>query len=146
MCPWPDMSRTRPGHVPDVSSKCLCPDHFGTSPNRTSATRRSGGTCHPLQSSYTSLIGYRSSTLRFRGLFHSLAYPRHFSMMCHGGGSYALTSGRLCWRRRPWKRQGTRSPSRYIPSSSKWRVGAIPGLFFQGPLWIFSRAKGQVER
>ena len=32
MCPWPDMSRTRPGRVPDVSSKCPCPDHFGTFP------------------------------------------------------------------------------------------------------------------
>ena len=39
MCPQPDMSRTRPGHVPDVSSKFPCPDHFGTSPNRTSATK-----------------------------------------------------------------------------------------------------------
>ena len=39
MCPRPDMSRTRPGRVPDVSSKCPCPDYFGTSPNRTSATK-----------------------------------------------------------------------------------------------------------
>ena len=39
MCPRPDMSRTRPGRVPDVSSKCRCPDRFGTSPNRTSATK-----------------------------------------------------------------------------------------------------------
>ena len=39
MCPWPDMSRTRPGRVPDVSSKCPCPDYFGTSPNRTSANK-----------------------------------------------------------------------------------------------------------
>ena len=41
MCPRPDISRTRPGHVPDVSSKCPCPDHFGTSLNRTSATKLS---------------------------------------------------------------------------------------------------------
>ena len=33
------MSRTRPERVPDVSSKCPCPDQFGTSPNRTSATK-----------------------------------------------------------------------------------------------------------
>ena len=39
MCPRPDMSRTRPRRVPDVSSQCPCPDHFGTSPNRTSATK-----------------------------------------------------------------------------------------------------------
>ena len=39
MCPRPDISRTCPGHVPDVSSKCPCPDHFGTSPNRTSETK-----------------------------------------------------------------------------------------------------------
>ena len=39
MCPRPDMSRTRPGRVPDVFSKCPCPEHFGTSPNRTSATK-----------------------------------------------------------------------------------------------------------
>ena len=39
MCPRPDMSRTRPGHVPDVSSKFPCPDHFGKSPKRTSATK-----------------------------------------------------------------------------------------------------------
>ena len=39
MCPRPDMSRTRPGRVLNVSSKCPCPDHFGTSPNRTSATK-----------------------------------------------------------------------------------------------------------
>ena len=32
MCPLPDMSRTRPRHVLDVSSKCPCPNHFGTSP------------------------------------------------------------------------------------------------------------------
>ena len=39
MCPRPDMSRTRPGRVPDLSSKFPCPDYFGTSPNRTSATK-----------------------------------------------------------------------------------------------------------
>ena len=32
MCPRPDMSRSRPGHVPDMYSKCPCPDHLGTSP------------------------------------------------------------------------------------------------------------------
>ena len=42
MCPRPDMSRTRPGRVLDVSSKCPCPDHFGTSPNRTNATKMIG--------------------------------------------------------------------------------------------------------
>ena len=31
--------RTCPGRVPDVSSNRPCPDHFGTSPNRTSATK-----------------------------------------------------------------------------------------------------------
>ena len=41
MCHWLDMSRTRPGRVPDVSSKCPCPEYFGTSPNRTSATKLS---------------------------------------------------------------------------------------------------------
>ena len=39
MCPWPEMSRMRPVRVPGVSSKCPCPDHFGTSPNRTSETK-----------------------------------------------------------------------------------------------------------
>ena len=38
-CPRPDMSRTRPGRVSDVSSKCPCPDYFGTSPNSTSAIK-----------------------------------------------------------------------------------------------------------
>ena len=33
MCPRPDMSQTRPGHVPYVSSKFPCTDHFGTYPN-----------------------------------------------------------------------------------------------------------------
>ena len=40
MCPWPDMSWTRPRRVPDVYSKFPCPDHFGTYPNRTSATKK----------------------------------------------------------------------------------------------------------
>ena len=31
------------GHVPDVSSYCPCHDHFGTSPNRTSATKATQG-------------------------------------------------------------------------------------------------------
>ena len=39
MCPRPDMYRTRPRHVLDVSSKCPSPDYFGTSPNRTSETK-----------------------------------------------------------------------------------------------------------
>ena len=39
MCPRPDMSRPHPRRVPDVSSKFPYPDHFGTSPNRTSATK-----------------------------------------------------------------------------------------------------------
>ena len=39
MCPRPDMSQTRPGRVLDVSSKCPCLDHLGTSTNRTSATK-----------------------------------------------------------------------------------------------------------
>ena len=39
MGPRPDMSRTRPWRVPDVSSKYPCPDYFGTSSNRTSATK-----------------------------------------------------------------------------------------------------------
>ena len=39
MCPRPDISPTRPGRVPDVSSKYTCPDHFGTSPNRKSESK-----------------------------------------------------------------------------------------------------------
>ena len=49
MCPRPDMSRIRPGRVPDVSSKCPCPDYFGTSPNRMSATK-------PVRSMNTPLV------------------------------------------------------------------------------------------
>ena len=53
MCPRPDMPRTCPGHVPDVSSKFPCPDHFGTSPNRTSATKTTGTKC---QVNYSSTV------------------------------------------------------------------------------------------
>ena len=58
MCPWPDMSRTRPGRVPDLSSKCPCPDYFGTYPNRTSSTKSSSsGGCHRNPSNITSTSG-----------------------------------------------------------------------------------------
>ena len=39
MCPRTDMYQTRREHVLDVSSKCPCPDHLGTSPNRKSETK-----------------------------------------------------------------------------------------------------------